>query len=211
MGETRRAFERGRRAALAKFGFHAAVSDVDAKEIEREHHHGLTAHQLAALMVGGKILAHNALTRYGDKLPPVRWLGQQFAGMGYRAGEQGRPMLPRPVRELGALVIDPHMVGAYERGHAAGQIGGVVPQAIHGVSEFVNDPRVQEAIKDRPHLANISSFLQGVPTESKGFANVVDHLHSPGMAVDKAVSGLGALGERAIGGIKNLAARGRVP
>ncbi len=204
-------FKQGHEAALAKYAFHANVSDEEAKEIEREHHHGLTAHQLIGLGVGGKILAHNALTRYGDKLPPIRWLGQQFAGMGYRAGEQGRPMLSRPIRELGALLVDPHMVNAYERGHAAGRAGGIVPQAVHGISDFINDPRVQEAIKERPHLANVSSFLQGVPTESRGFANVVDHLHSPGMAVEKAVEGAKSLGTQAWQGVKNLVPKAHVP
>lgn len=204
-------YTQGRNDALQKLGFHAAVSDEEAKEIEREHHHGMTAHQLAGLVVGGKILAHNALTRYADKLPPMRWLGQQFAGMGYRAGEQGRPMLPRPIREIGALMIDPHMVNAYEHGHAAGQMGGAIPQAMHGVSDFINDPRVQEAIKERPHLANAHSFLQGIPVESKGFAKAVDYMHSPGMAASEAASGLGALGERVVGGAKNLLAKGRVP
>jgi hypothetical protein len=207
----RKPYAQGLRDAFAKFGFHANVSDDEAKEIERQHHHGMTAHQLAALMVGGKILAHNALTRYGDKLPPMRWLGQQFAGMGYRAGEQGRPMLSRPIREIGALAIDPHMVGAYEKGHAAGQVGGVVPQAMHHLGDFVNDPRVQAAIKDRPHMANVSSFIQGIPTESKGFAKAVDYMHSPGMAANAAGEGISNLAGKAVGGIKNMFSKGQVP
>lgn len=197
-------FAQGGTAALAKFGFHTVVSDEEAKDIERQHHHGMTAHQLAGAVVGGKILMHNAMTRYHDKLPPLQWLGKQFAGMGYRAGEQGRPMMPRALRELGALVIDPHMMSAYEGGHSAGRAGGVIPQAIHGTRDFISDPRVQEALKDRPHLAGVANFLQGVPTESKGFANVVDHIHSPGMAVNKAVGGLESLGHQAVGGVKNL-------
>jgi hypothetical protein len=203
--------QRGQRDALAKFGFYSNLTEDEVKEIERQHHHGMTAHQLGAAIVGGKILAHNALTRHGQKLAPIRWLGKQFAGMGYRAGEQGRPMLPRAVREIGALALDPHMVSAYEGGHAAGRAGGVIPQAVHGARDFISDPRVQEALRDRPHLADVANFLQGVPTESKGFANVVDHMHSPGMAASKAVEGLGGLGGRALGGLKSVFSKGHVP
>lgn len=82
----------------------------------------------ASLGAGGKIMLANLLQRHGMKIPGVRRviqrIGAEAAGFGARAGAAGQPMISKPIRELVALGIDPHLVKAYEGAYQAGKTLG---------------------------------------------------------------------------------------
>ena len=79
----------------------------------------------ASLGAGGKIMLANLLQRHGMRIPGVRRviqrIGAEAAGFGARAGASGQPMISKPIRELVALGVDPHLVKAYEGAYQAGQ------------------------------------------------------------------------------------------
>src|SRR3954470_24668694 len=85
----------------------------------------------AGLMAAGKIGLTNAISRHAAKLPPIRWLGKEIAGVGLRTAAQGKPMLSKTLREAMAIGVDPKMVGLYEGAHQAGQLIGKGGQNVH--------------------------------------------------------------------------------
>lgn len=156
----------GEAHALTKFGFYSNLSDDEVKQIERDHHHGMTAHQLAAGVVGGKILLHNGLHRWGHHLAPVRWLGRQAAGYGFDQGHNGKEMLHPLVRNAVALGFDPALVSGYEKAHAVGSLAGghTSPQELaKQLQNSAGGAFAQDALKHPDIAAAMKNFQEQNP------------------------------------------------
>ena len=91
-------------------------------------------------------------------------------------------MLSRPLREVMAATVDPKLVSAYETAHAAGARVGA-----HGDTLRKGIATLKEHV---PEAKGLASFMEGVPTESKGVRKVVDYAFTPVGQVAKDVKGL---------------------
>jgi len=147
---------------------------------EKEEEPGWMARHPGAV-VGGKLLAANVVLRHGSKLPPVRWLGKEIAGVGARAGLAGKPMLNRPIREILALGIDPQMVSVYEGAHAAGRAArGRGVKNLKGVAGGVAAAAKSGGM---PGVADAAKFISEVPLKSKGGRRVADAVLAPKQSI----------------------------
>lgn len=121
----------------------------------------------------GKTLALNMAVRHMHQIPGIKHLGQEIAGMGYRAAQQGRPVGSPWVRNLASYVTDPKLVGLYETGHA---VGSAVPKGpVTGLTSHLT----QLTEKMAPEQKKMVDMLQGIPTQSTGFRKVLDYGHTP--------------------------------
>lgn len=132
---------------------------------------------MAGLGAAGKIMATNALHRFGHKLPPVKWLAKEVAGVGARTAMQGKPMMSAPIRHALAIGVDPKLTSLYEHAHQIAQNAG--KQGIGNLqalrSNLVNHPVVQGI----PALSQAADVAKDIPLESKGLRKVVDYGFTP--------------------------------
>jgi len=137
-----------------------------------------------ALGAAGKIMLQNLLVRHGMNIPGVRrviaGVGREAMGFGARAGAAGKPIIPRPIRELAALTIDPHLVKAYERAHAVGKAVG--PGGLDAAKELA--ARAGKALNKQSPVAGEMAgpylkMMSEVPTKATGARRALDVLHAP--------------------------------
>lgn len=168
-------------------------------ELEKE---AIDPVSLAGGLAGAKFLASNIMLRHGGKLGPIRRIGQELAGVGFRTAQQGKPMLSRPLREILAST-EPHLVKAYENAHAAGRAIPATPGHVAAAKEGL-----QNVAKHFPALSEGASFVQGIPTESTGLRRVVDYGFTP---VGQVARDIGGLAKRVISRPAVKTAQGDVP
>lgn len=117
---------------------------------------------LAGMIALGKIGLTNTFGRHAAKIPPLRWLGKEIAGVGARTGMQGRPMLSKPTRELTSFFMDPKLTGLYEDAHTLGRYAG---------------PSGAEALRQG---ANKLKGVKGLPSPVADAAKFVgERVHAP--------------------------------
>jgi len=153
-----RLFELGQRQAASDLGLTKTALDP------------VTA---AMGLAAGKTLAMNFATRHMHQIPGIKHLGQELAGMGYRAAQQGRPVGSPWVRNAASYMTDPKLVGLYETGHA---LGAAVPP---GSTEGLGDLLTQHASTMSPEHQKMFNMVKGIPTESTGFRKVLDYGQTP--------------------------------
>jgi hypothetical protein len=156
------------------------------------------------LLLAGKQLAANVVSRHALKIPGARRVAQEVAGVGARAGLAGREMPGRWSRELAAATTSPAAVGLFEGAHATGKalraqgrVGGeIATQAMHS-------PLIS---KLGPDAVDAQRFVAGVPLESKGLRRAVDYTLKP---VGEVASDISAGVKRKIRGALNRRAEAR--
>lgn len=137
---------------------------------------------VAGGIAAAKIMGANLLSRHGMALAPIRRIGQEVAGVGFRTAQQGKPMLSRPMRELISTTVDPKLVGAYETAHAVGS--RVAPHQVAQVRQGLS-----AAAEHAPEVAKHVEFAKGIPLESKGIRRVVDYGFTPVGQVARDIGG----------------------
>lgn len=131
---------------------------------------------MAGLVAGGKIMATNALTRFGMKVPAIRRMGQEVAGVGLRTAMQGKPMLSAPLRHTLAVGVDPKMVSLYEHAHDAGRAArqmGAQPAQVEAMRHML---AAHPAAKQ---FSDMGKFVSGIPLHSTGLRKAVDYGFTP--------------------------------
>lgn len=114
---------------------------------------------MAGTLAMGKIMATNAISRHAMKIAPIRRIGQEVAGVGFRTGMKGKPLLGKVTREAAAIGVDPKMTSLYEHAHQAGSaLRGMPAQAA---------PVFQRQMMQHPlaqQFPQAQQFFRGVPT-----------------------------------------------
>lgn len=138
---------------------------------------------IAGGLAAAKIMGANLLSRHGMALAPIRRIGQEVAGVGFRTAQQGKPMLSRPFREAVATVVDPKLVSAYEASHGVGS--RITPQQVAAARQGI-----QSLTHQVPEVAQHAKFIEGIPLESKGLRRAVDYAFTPVGQVAKDIGSL---------------------
>jgi hypothetical protein len=155
--------------------------------------------EMGGLLAGGKIMASNAIHRFGDRIPGIARLGKEIAGVGARTAMQGKPMVSPVLRHAASILGDPHMVSVYENAHRAGSVipKGTSSAQVKGmIGQLIHNPDIAGL---HPGLGKLLSgpaakFVEGVPLESKGIRKVIDYGFTPVSQVAKDIkSGVGRL------------------
>lgn len=148
----------------------------------------------AGAMAAGKIMLSNTLGRHAASIRPLRWIGQEIAGVGARTAMQGKPMLSRPFREALATTVDPKLVGLYEHAHSAGNMIKNHPGAVSNAQQVAQQIQQLPGAKNFPAVMRGADFVGNIPLESKGIRKVIDYGFTPvsqvGRDIKGAVSGL---------------------
>lgn len=146
---------------------------------------------LMGMGAGAKIMASNILTRHGTRIPGVRRVikrvGSEALGLGARQGAAGTPMLSRPTREFIAAMVDPHLVKAYEAGHAAGKTLG--PQGLRQ-ARSATAALQQQLAKRAPHMAEGTKTYADIISGARLAPTRADALFAPIGDVWQSVKGL---------------------
>jgi hypothetical protein len=115
---------------------------------------------VAGLIAGGKMLGQNVMLRHGLKFAPARRLASEVMGAGVRSGAAGNPLPSRLAREAASLGFEPQLVGAFEKAHTMGRLGGVegagVAQRLarHPDVQMMLGPYTGEVLRDVPMMAD---------------------------------------------------------
>ena len=132
--------------------------------------------EAAGMVAAGKIMASNALHRFGEHIAPFRWLGKEIAGVGARTGMQGKPMLSKPFRNLAAVGLDPQLTSLYENAHRAGKLMG--PETAQQLPSVLGQLQHHPALQEMVGAKNLK-MLHDVPLQSTGLRKVVDYGFTP--------------------------------
>ena len=174
-----------------------------ADEVEKIAFDPLT---MAVAGAGAKIMGTNAISRFADKIPPIRRLGQEIAGVGVRTAMQGKPMLSGPMRHALAIGLDPKAVSVYEGAHGVGNMLRQSGAALGNVRQVTQGLMQHPVARQFP---NASKFISGVPLQSTGIRKAVDYGFTPVSQVGRdIVGGARNLGQRLVGGARNVFQRG---
>lgn len=131
--------------------------------------------ELGGVLGMGKIMATNALNRFGHHIAPVRWLGREVAGIGARTAMQGKPMLSGPLRHAMAVGVDPKLTSLYENAHAIGRNAHNAEDVRGSISALRALPEAQNI----PAVAQATDFASKIPLESTGVRKVIDYGFTP--------------------------------
>jgi hypothetical protein len=109
----------------------------------------------------------NLMRRFAHKIPGIRNIATEAAGIGARTALQGKPMMSAPLRHVTALVTDPAAVKAYELGYsAASKLGPNTPAALRELRALTRDFEPVHG-------------LTKVPLESRGLRKAIDYAFTP--------------------------------
>lgn len=176
---------------------HPATYKAFFNELEKQ---AIDPMAMAGMVAGGKIMATNALNRFGHHLPPLRRLAQEVAGVGARTAMQGKPMLSAPLRHAMAVGLDPKLVGLYENAHnLTNAARHSAPLQNAGQNMHLDVGHLLSKAKQIPELAQAADFAKGIPLESKGIRKVVDYGFTPVSQVGRDIKGLAGRAASGVG------------
>ena len=151
----------------------------------------------AGMMAYGKIMATNALSRYGHKIPAFRAVAREVAGVGARTAMQGKPMLGGATRAIGAVAGDPKLMSLYEGAHAAAKQAKNEGLSVQKLRDMAMESGIA---KHYPGAKQYVDFAKDIPLESKGLRKVVDYGFTPVGQVAQDIKGAGQRAASSIGG-----------